>query len=204
MPLRQARGRGVRSLCLWGTLCTACLVTSAARADEPSPWYLSLYAGRYSDQHLYEDILGQKPLRFENAWLVTAAVTHPISAGPRHRWEVEAQAGKYAGAQTEWEFNGLVIWRWSDFPWNRRLATTAALGEGMSYDTEIPPLELASHTNTGTQRVLNYFMLEATFGPPDADWALLMRVHHRSGVFGLYGGVHGGSNVIAVGVKIGF
>ena len=51
-------------------------------------------------------------------------------------------------------------------------------------------------------RLLNYILGEMTVAPPQVkDWSLVVRVHHRSGVFGLFDGVEGGSNVIGAGVK---
>lgn len=193
--------------CLLALAAAAWLLSAipATAAENTGQWLLTAYVGRYTDQHLYEDILGQRSLHFEDAWLFDAALAKPFSCGPSHCWEAEGQVGKYAGAQTQWEFNGLAIWRWTDFPWNAHLATTAALGDGLSYDTVVPPLELASHTNEGARRLLNYFLIETTFAPPWAeDWSLVVRVHHRSGVFGFLGGVHGGSNDIGVGLKWAF
>lgn len=179
------------------------LAPFAATADS-APWLLTVTVGRYTDQH-YEDILAQTPLVFEPARLVNVALARPFAAGQRHRWEIEAQAGKYYGAQHHWEFDGVVIWRWTDFPWNRWLVTTAAVGDGLSYASVVPPLELASHTNRGAARLLNYTLIETTFAPPQArHWSLVVRVHHRSGLYGTFGGVHGGSTVIAVGVKFAF
>jgi hypothetical protein len=181
------------------------LAARPAGAEDAFKWALTVSAGRYTDQYLYEDVLRQHALVFENTWLMNVALAHPFSVGARHQWELEGQVDKYAGQQQHWELNGLILWRWTDFPWNRWLRTTAAIGDGVSYATVVPPLELASNTNTGSQRVLNYFLIETTFAPPQArNWALVVRVHHRSGILGLYGGVHGGSNVISVGTKFLF
>lgn len=185
----------------WIACLLAGLGAGAARAASV-PDALTLYAGKYTDQRLAEDVLGNRALHFEQSWIVAGAWAHTFSESKNHGWELEGQVVKHMGLQTHWEFNGLVIWRWTNFPWNRYLKTTIAVGDGLSYATVVPPLELASHTNTGATRLLDYFLLETTFAPPWADnWALVTRVHHRSGAKGLFDGVHGGSNVIAVGIK---
>jgi hypothetical protein len=45
-------------------------------------------------------------------------------------------------------------------------------------------------------------MLELEFALPDArHWSVITRIHHRSGAFGLFNGVTGGSNALAFGVR---
>lgn len=204
---RTASGCLARVALLSSLLCAAAPCAGATQTEnaKPVPWLLTLYAGRYTDQRLLEDVLGQNALHFEQDWLLAAALARPVYTGDCHDWEIEGQLAKHAGEQTHWETNGLVIYRWTCFPWNGFLRTSAAIGDGLSYATAVPSLELASHTNVGAQRLLNYLLIETTFAPAWAkDWSLVVRIHHRSGIFGLFGGVHGGSEVIAVGVKITF
>lgn len=172
-----------------------------ARIDSPSH-SLTLYAGKYSDDTL-GDILVNKPITFENAWLGVAALARifPLLS-PSHQWEVEGQLGHHFVEQTHWEMNLVAIYRWKRFPWNHYLDTTIALGDGLSYATEVPPLELSSPSNEGATRLLNYIVVETTFAPPWAkSWSLVTRVHHRSGIFGMFNDVDGGSNIVAVGIK---
>jgi len=61
-------------------------------------------------------------------------------------------------------------------------------------------LALASPAAAGT--LLHYLLLEATFGPPNSPWSVVTRIHHRSGIFGLFS--HSGSNVISAGVRYRF
>ena len=58
-------------------------------------------------------------------------------------------------------------------------------------------------TNDDAQRALNYLLLELAFGlPQHPRWDLVVRLHHRSSVFGLVG--EGGSNFVCGGIKFGF
>ena len=183
---------------LYGLLLTLFL-PAAANAQQTA---LTLYLGKYSDERL-GDILLSKSVDFFDSWLATAAwsYAYPLES-PRHQWEFETQLAKHYRGQHHWEVNALVIYRWQYFPWNDKLRTTVAIGDGLSYATETPPLEEASKTNVGATRLLNYILVETTFAPPEVlDWSLVVRVHHRSGVFGLFDDVKGGSNVIAAGIK---
>ncbi len=162
---------------------------------------LAVYGGRYTDASLPEDILVGHPVTYEDSWLVATTWSEPMgSAGP---FDVEWEAGlaQHLGDQDHQEVTGLVLLRY-ELPWGDTLPTTLAIGDGLSFATELPPLEAASHTNDGARQLLNHLVLELTVAPPrTTGWQLLFRIHHRSGVFGLFDGVHGGSNVIALGVR---
>ena len=163
---------------------------------------LTLYVGKYCDDRL-GDILLSKPIEFVDSWLAVAAVSRAFRMkSPDHQFELEGQLGKHFRGQTHWEANIVAIYRWQRFPWQDKLRTSLAVGDGLSYASEIPPLEASSPTNVGAARLLNYVLVEATVAPPQiTDWSLVVRVHHRSGVYGLFNGVEGGSNVIAAGIK---
>lgn len=101
---------------------------------------------------------------------------------------------------TIYEFNPYVEGRWANFPWNKYVNTSFAIGEGISYDTSIPSLEQGASQNT--KRLLNYLLLEATFAPPTYPrLQLVLRLHHRSGMFGVYHAGNTGSNDIGLGVR---
>lgn len=166
---------------------------------------LTLYGGKYSDDRLGHVLLS-KPVEFVDSYVAVAALSRIFTLQSRsHQWELEGQLGKHYDGQDHWEFNILALYRWQRFPWNDYLKTSAAIGDGFSYASETPPLEAQSTTNEGATRLLNYILVEFTFAPPQVDnWALVVRVHHRSGVYGLFNDVEGGSNVLAAGVKIKF
>lgn len=180
-------------------LSLACLAPGHAFAADDS---LTLYVGKYSDDRL-GDVLLSKPAAYLDSYLVTLAASHAFAfESPAHQWELEGQLVKHFRGQRHWELNVLAIYRWQRFPWRDVLRTTLAIGDGLSYATEVPPLEAASHSNEGATRLLNYILVEMTAAPPQVkEWSLVVRVHHRSGVYGLFDGVKGGSNVIGVGVK---
>jgi hypothetical protein len=181
------------------------LILSTPAPSSAADYFVTVYAGKYSDNTLGH-ILVSKPIEFWHSYLAVIAIAKifPL-ASPAHQWEVEAQVGQHFAGQHHAEINAAVIYRWQRFPWNHYLKTSIALGDGFSYATEVPPLELNSPTNEGSAHTLNYIVLETTFAPPWAkNWSLVTRVHHRSGVYGLFNDVDGGSNVVAVGMKFRF
>lgn len=101
---------------------------------------------------------------------------------------------------TIYEINPYLSFRWANWPWNKYLPTSLAIGEGISYDSSISALERRSNENT--KRLLNYLMLEATFALPNhPQLQLVARIHHRSGMFGVYHAGNTGSNVIGGGIR---
>ena len=188
-------------------LASALVGALAASCAGPGSRAVTVYSGRYVDSALVEDILLSSELDTRDGYLAALAYSerfHSFSDGGG-QWEWEGQLVQHFGDQDHQEFNGLVAVRWQRFPWSEKLRTSAAFGEGLSLATEEPPLELESQGNSGTNELLNYLLLEATFGLPSApSWDFVLRIHHRSGIFGLFDDVSGGSNVVAVGLKYRF
>lgn len=164
---------------------------------------MAFYGGPYVDNSLPEEIALFKPLDFQDATLVAVAYGQVFAEPSRHlRWELEGNVAQWFGDQDHQEINGLVILRWLTFPWNRFLPTTFGFGNGLSYATSPPDLEEAFHPDTGTSQLLYHIAVEFSFALPRAKhWSMILRVHHRSGVFGLFDDVDGGSNVLCLGLR---
>ena len=169
------------------------------RKPEEPKWAVTLWAGVFSNSHLPEVVT--LSAEYEDSYLALVALSRQIVALGKHaRLEVEGQVGKHIGAQKQWELNALVIARWVTFPWNAYLATTFAFGEGISYATELPKLE---EQEEGASQWLNYLLFELTFAlPKHPEWALVARLHHRSGFWGAL--APNGSNAVGVGLKYRF
>lgn len=180
-------------------LSTACVSTTGDRA-------VTLYGGRYTDNSLPEEIIILKPIHYEDSWIAVAAYSEVFAkpTASRH-WAWEGQVARHSGVQGHWEYNALALHRWTHFAWNESLRTSAAIGNGLSWATEVPALEESSRTNRNATQLLYYVLLELTAGLPRHEGIdLVARIHHRSGVLGLFDGVHGGSNIISLGVRIEF
>jgi hypothetical protein len=70
--------------------------------------------------------------------------------------------------------------------------------QGVSFNSSLSNFE--STYRDKSSQLLNYlaFELEAAVSP---QWSLVGRIHHRSGVFGLYNGVNEGSNAYLLGLR---
>ena len=176
-------------------------------AFESSNWQLTAYAARYSPERMI-DILRAGP-RFDErrAYISALAMGYEVGrTGDYLHWELEGQLVQHHRYQDHHEFNALVIARWTRFPWDHRVRTSIAFGEGLSYASAVPPIEPRGDRDGGeSARLLNYLLVELELGLPHSpQWGLVARLHHRSGVFGLYNGVNGGSNYIGGGLRYRF
>ena len=165
----------------------------------------TFYAARISSKPGWEDLLID-PVSgdYIDAYLVAGALSRGYASyrrGALHL-EAEAQIVYNFGVQDHWEFNVVpVLARWQRFPWNYRIATSAAFGLGLSYATQVPPIEVALEGESNDWLI--YWVAEITAGPPDGPWAVSLRLHHRSVAYGLMG-EEGGMNAMGVGIRYRF
>lgn len=161
-------------------------------------WAVTLYGGPITTDSLRDTLSVQAS--YADSYVGVAALSWQFyRLGDHIRLEVEGQVAKHFGEQDNWELNALAVARWVTFPWNAYVATTLAAGEGISYATEIPKLE----AEPGASQWLNYLLFEVTFAlPTHPEWALVGRLHHRSGFWGAL--APNSSNVVAVGIKYRF
>lgn len=93
--------------------------------------------------------------------------------------------------------------RYDGFPWNDIVYTTLAPSIGVSVLTEVSEFEL-SREGKATE-VLHYFSPELTFANPDhKNLEFVLRLHHRSGIFGIFDGISTGSTFISTGIRMRF
>jgi hypothetical protein len=106
--------------------------------------------------------------------------------------------------QSYQEFAIAPAFRWKWFPWNDYVYTNVRLMPvGFSYTTALSQWEALQTKSGHTVNVLNFLSAELTFAPgPASGWETFVRVHHRSGINGLVGGVTGGSNYVAIGARL--
>ncbi len=184
-------------------LCTWMIVTGfCGEAEAERDWAFSLYWARLTDGTLQETATFQTG--FTDADLVVGALSRRIGSFKEYiDFELEGQVAKHFRDQDHWEFNGLVVARWLPFPWDHVIDTSFAVGEGLSYATQTPEVEARSHDETS--KFLDYLMFEFAFSLPSRpEWSLITRIHHRSGAYGLFDGVHGASNAWGVGLRYAF
>ncbi len=177
------------------------LLGSCGRALADDGWMVGLYGGRACYDSLHDIFYNRE---YADSYVAALTVGKGLTGYKNYLdLEVEGQAVKHWGDQDHFEFNALLVLRWLPFPWDRYLDTSIAVGEGLSYATDDPEIEVEKHDRTS--QLLNYLMFElAAVVPHRPQWTLFARVHHRSGVFGLFDGVKGGSNVVGAGLRYAF
>lgn len=187
-------------------LFVSCLAGAAgpASAADPQGQSWSLYAGKYTADPLPDHILLIQPITFENAWISVVTYGRTLARpSASRRWEGEVQFGvHHSGVQDHVEADVALLHRWSDWPWDGLIKTSFALGGGLSYASEVPYLEATGKPGADATRLLFYMALEFEAVPAGTErFSVFGRIHHRSGVFGTFNGVHGGSDHVGIGVR---
>lgn len=180
------------------------------------PWAVLVYVGQMTNQTLGNVIF--QNYTFSNETLYSLELSHQLAPqNPLRRFlqpiltTVEV-SGNFTYRDDPvgpiYEFDPYLTFRWAHFPWDKYVTTTLGLGEGISFDSKVPSIEVGSDPSGSTdspQKVLNYLMMEATFALPNhPHWELVWRIHHRSGVYGLYRAENTGSTAIGLGIRYRF
>ena len=190
----------IATLWLAGVLTLLTLVSAPAAFAEKE-WAVTVLGGQYSGSQLLK--LGGGTLDFKDSYTAGLSLSYQfVDWGPHMRWELEGQALGHFGEQEHVEFASSINARWITFPWNRYLDTSVAIGGGLSVTSEVPVLEKRDPDNRQAATLLHYLLIEAAVGLPSSNWSLVARIHHRSGIFGLFS--HSGSNVLALGLRYRF
>jgi hypothetical protein len=135
--------------------------------------------------------------------MVAGALARDIGGiGRNLRFEGELILAAHFGYDDFQSATAVVLARWVTFPWDRWVDTSMAVGIGPSYATKKARYE-RHNSGSGGSRWLNAFIFELTLAPPATpNWAVALRLHHRSGIFGIIDSV--ASDYFAVGVKYRF
>lgn len=123
------------------------------------------------------------------------------------RWftlDVELGAGARLGRTDAAEGWTALYLRFDGFPWRDRLYTSIGVSTGLSVISRLPREERGPPWDPKPDRshLLHYFSPEIAIALPHRrQHELVLRVHHRSGVYGTFNGVRGASNAIAIGYR---
>lgn len=176
--------------------------SASIHCSEPPDYYIAAYWAKNSPNRFMEIITQFSP-ELRNSYLVALTGGYILSRYRFVHFAVEGQAVLHSGMMNHLETNLILIARFMHFPWDQWLDTRIAIGDGLSYAFSTPYLEPRRDPDHETsRRLLNYLMVEIEFVLPIIPkWSTFIRVHHRSGVYGLFGGVAGGSNFIGGGIR---
>ena len=175
----------------------------------PQPWAFTAWGGQMTDSDFGQTFVGGGRMRPE-ALFGMGLQKRIMRAGPL-AIELEAdlfshiadqqqggphnQKTPYADLPSQ-NFGeailGLGVRAWVQ-PW-----LSLSVVEGISFNTDVSLYEKTFREENS--QLLNYlgFEVEAAISP---DLSLVGRIHHRSGAFGLYNGVSGGSNGYLLGLR---
>ncbi len=175
-------------------------------------WNVSAFYGRMTDTILnrvlrFKDIqLGQAKLySLEGAYQLAPdnllrrflqPALSTIFVGVNGTYEDDPNGAIY-------ELNPFLMLRWQHFPLDKYIVTTFGFGDGVSFASGIPARETRDIQKAeNARKFLNLLLFEVTAAlPSHPDWQIIYRIHHRSGVFGLYSPGITGSTAIQVGIR---
>jgi len=186
-------------------LAPALMTSLTAEAAPNGSWAATTYVAQISSEDRWEDVFTDPAFsRYPHSFLLVASLSRRYAVLYDGDLQLEAE-GNVAYAFSEqhyWQLNAAPIEaRWQKFPWSNTVATSAAFGLGLSYATELPKLEVEQEGDSA--QLLVYWVAEITAGPPAADWAISLRLHHRSVGYGLFGD-RGGMNALGLGLRYSF
>ncbi|MEZ0000913.1 hypothetical protein ABIA18_002710 [Sinorhizobium fredii] len=159
------------------------------------------------DEVFFQGNLSPSEWNFGDSGLLGIAASRRVASLLDNKFQIEAELGlaKRFGAMDEYETWAAAYLRYVSFPWNDYLYTTVAVSTGINYASGIADFEKEKSDNGDGSRLLHYFAPEITFAAPeDKSKELVIRFHHRSGIFGLVNDTGGGVQYLTVGLRFRF
>ncbi len=167
----------------WGTYVNDALGDLLLDPESPGAW-------NYQPDHLVATAISRDAAQFFHGHL---------------HLEPEVGIGQRYGIQDETEVWGALFFRYRGFPWDRWLITTVAASTGLNYASDVSEVEKDRARDGEGSRLMHFFSPEVTFAlPSHPDKELMLRFHHRSGVFGLVSDAWGGAQYATVGLRVRF
>lgn len=119
-------------------------------------------------------------------------------------FHIEAEVGvaQRFGDQNEQEFWVAPYLRYDGFFWNKYLYTSIAINTGLSYATGVSAIEDERGGQAGGDQFLHFLSPEITFALPNFEaYQATVRIHHRSGAFGVVSDTTGGAQYLTFGLR---
>jgi hypothetical protein len=181
---------------------------ATAQPAEPAErrWALTGFAGVSIDEVPFSRTVLQ-PWSGERGKDTILGVAGSYRVARFWRWftiDAELGAGGRVGQTNAGEAWGALYLRFDGFPWNHLLYTSVAGSTGLHWVSRLPERERGppERREPNTSNVLHYFAPEITVALPHRrQHELVLRYHHRSGIFGAMNGVDDGANAIAIGYR---
>jgi hypothetical protein len=174
--------------------------------DARGPLSTGMYFGElYEKTYLYV-ISHPESLDLSSSYIAAYNIDYRLYAWTSIplQFEGEFDVAKHFGQAHQYEVDLAPFLRWRSFPWNKYLYTNARVSVlGSSYTTGVSAWEKQNSGNDKGSNFLQFGSLELTFAADEhSPGEFFVRVHHRSGVYGLINGVTGGSSYLSVGYRV--
>lgn len=176
-----------------------------ANVPEEPTHGVAVFAGPGSMTPLVE--LGRfRQFSIENNYIIGLAYDRTLlKPSEAIAFEVEGSLTKYLETFDAFSLSGAFVIRWLKTPWSSEASgfrSTFAFGNGLSFASTVPELESRLER---TSNLLYHLFLEVTLSlDRQSPWEFLFRIQHRSGAFGLFNGVVGGSDFLCLGLRYRF
>jgi hypothetical protein len=193
-------------------VCLACVLVLASPASAEKPLELTLYYGQLTQDDFIE-VPANLP-ELEKRYLLAASLRTEL-------FELEDKLG-WVPQNIFCDLEGVLVHKWGnwegidqsfqevagsfnlryEFPDNWINLDSFSFGNGLSLTSKEPQYEEEITLNGNTSNLLYYLMLDIAFDLPYTEkWQAVLRLHHRSGVYGLIDNVDGGSNYLGFGLR---
>ncbi len=205
-----------RSILIASTVFCAWLAGPALAAERGGEDAVAVFAGIATEDAFTDSIffplgnelddIGVVALAYTRRFGTWDELTHnALPLGENFTVDGEVGVSMRFGNESLGEAWAALYLRYDGFPWNERVYTTIAVNTGLSLLTEESDFERSRDDDNENTVLLHYMGPEITFADPNnKDLELMVRFHHRSGVFGLFDGVVSGSTFISSGVRVRF
>ncbi len=192
---------------------TSSIFAEVENSDPNDPaepeWAVTLFNGIFTARTFGKTTFNI-PGHFESNYIHGLAVSRELWKTEKHfSWELEGMFAKHhgkhkTGYQNYEEYVLAIFLRYHTFPWDNVIDTSFAIGEGLSLTSKIPERE-SQRDQSESRHLLNYLAIELAFSIPKYPKVhMVYRIHHRSGVFGLFDGVKGASDFYMLGLRYNF
>ena len=190
----------------WLALAAQSARCNDSTAEGRGPLSTGLYFGELYEKTYLDVIFHPSSIDLTSSYIVAVNADYRFYKWPSAplQFDGEFDVVKHFGQAQQYEVVLAPFLRWSAFPWNRYLYTNLRASVlGSSYTTGVSPWERQNSGNDKGSNYLQFGALELTFAADEhSSGEFFVRVHHRSGIYGLINGVGGGSSYLSVGYRV--
>ena len=211
---------GMRSISFWfaAALSSLMLAGPALSQSRGGADSLMLFGGWASDTNFAEILFMPWTADMVDIGVVGASYSHrlgsvsqlvgnvlPAHIGDHLTFEAEGGTSFRFGDEKLGEAWTALYIRYDNLPWNDTVFTTVGFNTGLSLLSDSSEFEQSRDSEGSGSKLLHYLGPEITFADPgNKDMELVFRLHHRSGVFGMFDGTVSGSTFLSSGIRIRF